>query len=166
MPGFTRALVVVAAFATSSTLVRAEGDHKAHKAGAHSHAKTFSAGELGDAKKPAKVIQVTMGEKDGKMFFAPAKLEVKKGEQVKFMLRNLGDLEHEFVLATTADNLKHAEAMKANPNMEHDESNGVELVAKASGEIVWKFTKAGDFEYACLIPGHREAGMVGVISVK
>ncbi|CEG09229.1 plastocyanin [Afipia felis] len=107
-----------------------------------------------------------MGEPDGKMTFIPAKIEVKKGEQVKFMLRNNGELEHEFILATTAENLKHAEAMKKNPNMEHDDPNGIRLAPKKTGEIVWKFTKSGTFEYSCLIPGHREAGMIGTVVVK
>ena len=58
------------------------------------------------------------------MLFVPARLEVKKGEQIKFVLRNNGELEHEFVLASTADNLKHAEAMEKNPGMAHEEPNG------------------------------------------
>lgn len=132
----------------------------------HSHDESFSAGEPGDAKKPARIVQVTMGESDGKMLFMPAKIEVKKGEQIKFVLRNNGELDHEFILATTADNLKHAEAMQKNPDMEHDDPNGKQLAPKKTGEIVWKFTKAGQFEYACLIPGHREAGMIGTVVVK
>ncbi len=107
-----------------------------------------------------------MGEMDGKMMFMPAKVEVKKGEQVKFVLRNNGELEHEFVLASAADNLKHGEAMKKNPDMEHDDPNAKKLAPKKTDEIVWKFSKAGEFEFACLIPGHREAGMVGTIVVK
>ena len=75
----------------------------------HGHGETFSAGEPGNPKKPAMIVQVTMGESDGKMLFVPARLEVKKGDQIKFVLRNNGELEHEFVLASTADNLKHAE---------------------------------------------------------
>lgn len=132
----------------------------------HSHGEGFSAGEPGDPKKPARIVQVTMGEMDGKMMFMPAKVEVKKGEQVKFVLRNNGELDHEFILATTAENLKHGEAMKKNPDMEHDDPNGKRLAPKKADEIVWKFTKAGEFEYSCLIPGHREAGMVGTIVVK
>lgn len=77
----------------------------------HGH-EGFSAGEPGDLKKPARIVQVTMGEMDGKMMFMPAKVEVKKGEQIKFVLRNNGELDHEFILATTAENLKHGEAMK------------------------------------------------------
>ncbi len=132
----------------------------------HSHGEGFSAGEPGDPKKPARIVQVTMGEMDGKMMFMPAKVEVKKGEQIKFVLRNNGELDHEFILATTAENLKHGEAMKKNPDMEHDDPNGKRLAPKKADEIVWKFTKAGEFEYGCLIPGHREAGMVGTIIVK
>lgn len=132
----------------------------------HSHDESFSAGEPGDPKKPARIIQITMGEMDGKMMFMPAKLEMKKGEQVKFVLRNNGELEHEFVLADTAQNLKHAEAMKKNPDMVHDDPNARRLAPKKTDEIVWKFSKSGDFEFACLIPGHREAGMVGTVVVK
>ncbi|WP_108521037.1 cupredoxin domain-containing protein [Bradyrhizobium algeriense] len=132
----------------------------------HSHDEAFSAGVPGDPKKPARIVQVTMSETDGKMIFMPEKIHVKKGEQVKFMLRNNGELEHEFILATTAENLKHGEAMKKNPDMEHDDPNGKRLAPKKTDEMVWKFTKAGEFEYSCLIPGHREAGMVGTVTVK
>jgi uncharacterized cupredoxin-like copper-binding protein len=132
----------------------------------HNHDDSFSAGEPGDPKKPARIVQITMGEADGKMLFTPARLEIKKGDQIKFMLRNNGELDHEIVLASTWENLKHAEAMKKNPDMEHDDPNAKRLAPKKTDEIVWKFSKAGEFEYSCLIPGHREAGMVGTIIVK
>jgi len=131
----------------------------------HSHA-SFSAGEPGDPKKPAQVVLVTMRELDGKMVFIPDRVEVKKGQQVRFMLRNSGELEHEFVLASTEDNLKHAEQMKKFPDMEHDDPNGKRLDPKKTAEIVWRFTTAGEFEFGCLIPGHREAGMTGIVIVK
>ena len=131
----------------------------------HSHA-TFSAGEPGDPKKPARIIQVTMRESDGKMTYIPDRIEVRRGEQIKFMIRNNGELDHEFILATTAENLKHAEEMKKNPEMEHDDPNAQRVAPKKIKEIVWKFTKPGEFEYGCLIPGHREAGMTGKVIVK
>lgn len=131
----------------------------------HGHA-TFSAGAPGNPKKPARIIQVTMREGDGKMMFVPDRVEVKRGEQIRFMIRNNGLLDHEFILATTEDNLKHAEQMKKNPEMEHDDPNAKRVAPNKSSEIVWKFTKAGQFEYGCLIPGHREAGMTGIIVVK
>ena len=126
----------------------------------------FSAGRPGDPKKPARVVQVTMREGDGKMLYVPDRLEIKRGEQVRFVLTNSGDLDHEFILATTAENVKHAEEMKKNPEMEHDDPNAKRVAPKKKSEIVWRFTKAGQFEYGCLIPGHREAGMTGTIIVK
>ena len=133
--------------------------------GGHNH-ESFSAGEPGDPKKPSRTVNVVMREADGKMMFVPDRIEVRKGEQIKFVLRNSGDLDHEFLIATTGENLKHAEEMKKNPDMEHDDPNGKRLSPKKSAELVWRFTKAGEFEYGCLIPGHREAGMTGTITVK
>ena len=134
---------------------------RAHSHEQHVH-QSYSAGEPGDPRKPFRTIEVAMSE----MAYAPARIEVKRGEQVRFVIRNTGADEHEFLLATTEENLKHAKAMMENPQMEHDEPNGVRLAAKKSAEIFWKFTQAGTFEYSCLIPGHREAGMVGQIVVK
>jgi uncharacterized cupredoxin-like copper-binding protein len=131
----------------------------------HSHA-TFSAGQPGNPKKPARVVQITMREGDGKMMYVPEKVEVRRGEQIKFVIRNNGELDHEFILATTEENLKHAEQMKKNPEMEHDDPNAKRLAPKQVKEIVWKFTKPGTFEFGCLIPGHREAGMTGKVLVK
>jgi uncharacterized cupredoxin-like copper-binding protein len=132
----------------------------------HDHGESFLAGEPADPRQPSKIVEVTMGESDGKMVFAPARLEIRKGEQVKFVLRNDGELDHEFVLANTAENREHAEAMKMHPDMAHADANGRRIAPKATSEMAWKFNKAGEFEYACLIPGHREAGMVGTIVVK
>jgi uncharacterized cupredoxin-like copper-binding protein len=133
----------------------------AHSHEQHAH-QSYAAGEPGDPKKPSRTIEVGMSE----MAYAPARIEVKRGEQIRFVIRNTGEDDHEFLLATAAENLKHAKAMMENPHMEHDEPNGVRLAPKKSAEIVWKFTKSGTFEYSCLIPGHREAGMVGQILVK
>ena len=77
-----------------------------------------------------------MRESDGKMVFIPDRLDVKKGEQVRFILRNNGALKHEFLLATTAENLKHAEAMKKYPEMEHDEPNGAKCEWEERGDRV------------------------------
>jgi uncharacterized cupredoxin-like copper-binding protein len=154
----------VAAFAVSLALIGNAAFAGPGTPG-HGHA-GFSAGAPGDPKKPARVVQVTMRESDGKMLFVPDRIEVKRGEQIKFVLRNNGELDHEFVLATTEENLKHAEEMKKHPEMEHDDPNAKRLQPKKASEIVWRFTKPGTFEYGCLIPGHREAGMIGTVVVK
>jgi uncharacterized cupredoxin-like copper-binding protein len=153
-------IALVATLLLSVTALASEGPPDQH------HDQSFSAGQPGDATKPSRIVQVTMIESDGKMLFLPNWVEVKKDEQVKFVLRNNGELVHEIILATTAENLKHGESMKKNPDMEHDDANGKRLAPKQTDEIVWKFSKAGDFEYSCLIPGHRQAGMIGTIVVR
>jgi uncharacterized cupredoxin-like copper-binding protein len=125
----------------------------------HDH---FSAGEPGDPGKPSRTIEIALNEMD----FAPANIEVKRGEQIRFVLRNVGTEDHEFLLATTKENLKHAELMKKFPKMEHDDPNGVRVAPRKSAEILWKFTKQGTFEYSCLIPNHRDMGMIGHVTVK
>jgi uncharacterized cupredoxin-like copper-binding protein len=127
----------------------------------HVH-QTFSAGEPGDPKKPSRTVEVDMSE----MKYAPSSIEVKRGEQIRFVIRNVGKEDHEFLLATTKENLKHAEEMKKHPHMEHDEPNAVRLAPQKSAEILWRFTKAGTFEYSCLIPDHRDYGMTGRVIVK
>lgn len=127
----------------------------------HAHP-TFSAGEPGDPKKPARTIEILMNEMD----YTPARIEVKRGEQIRFVLRNVGKEDHEFLLATTKENLAHAVEMKKHPHMEHDEPNAVRLAPSKTAEILWKFSKAGKFEFSCLIPDHRDYGMIGQVTVK
>ena len=122
-------------------------------------------GEPGDARKPARTIAVTMRESDGKMMFIPSKIEVRHGEQIKFVLRNNAEIDHEIVLATLAENLKHGAEMQKNPDMEHDDPNAIRLAPGKSGEIIWKFSRDGEFKFACLVPGHYDAGMHGDVTV-
>jgi uncharacterized cupredoxin-like copper-binding protein len=126
----------------------------------------FSAGEPGNPKKPARTVTVIMSDGDGTMKFVPDRVAVKKGEQVRFIVQNKGALKHEFTLASVQDNNKHAELMKTFPDMEHDDPNAKSVDPGKTAEILWRFSKAGTFEFACLIPGHREAGMHGTVTVK
>jgi uncharacterized cupredoxin-like copper-binding protein len=132
----------------------------------HSHGADTAYGKPGDPRKAARIVQIVMREQDGKMLFLPDTLSVRRGEQIRFQLRNNGALEHEFVVGTVEENLKHMKEMEKNPDMEHDDPNAKRLKPKATGEIVWQFTKAGKFDFSCLIPGHREAGMFGTIVVE
>jgi uncharacterized cupredoxin-like copper-binding protein len=138
--------------------------HDAH--GAHAVHQSFSAGEPGNPKQSFRVIEITMQERDGKMLFAPDHIQVRRNEQVRFVLKNDGALEHEFMLATAKENAAHGEAMMKTPDMRHEEPNGKRLDAKGRTEILWRFTKRGEFEFACLIPGHYQAGMFGKVVVK
>ena len=132
----------------------------------HHHGGEAAFGQPGNPKKPARTVTLTMEEGDGKMAFSPAVVEVKLGEQIKFVISNKGELDHEMILATLAMNLAHAEEMKKNPDMEHDDPNAKRIAPKKTAEILWHFTRAGEFDFSCLIPGHRETGMHGKVIVK
>jgi len=144
------ALTVTAALAASAS---------AHD---HDHRQSSAAGEPGDPKKPARTVEISMSE----MAYEPSSIEVKRGEQIRFVIRNAGKEDHEFLLATAKDNLAHAEMMKKHPHMKHEEPNGVTLAPAKSAELLWNFSKAGTFEYSCLIPDHRDYGMIGRVTVR
>ncbi|MEK7754949.1 MAG: cupredoxin family protein [Acidobacteriota bacterium] len=136
---------------------KAEGGHSAD--GGHAQ----RAGEPGDPNKVSRTIQVLMSDD---MKFTPAKVIVKRGETIRFVVRNAGQTKHEMVIGSMAELKEHAEAMRQMPGMEDDEPNQVTLDAGKSGELVWQFTKAGAIDFACLQPGHFEAGMMGKVSVR
>lgn len=120
-------------------------------------------GREGDPRKVTRTIQVDMSDA---FRFTPADVVVKRGETVKFVVGNSGRQLHEMVIGTAAELKEHAEMMKKFPNMEHADANMAHVKAGAKGEIVWQFNKAGEYQFACLIPGHFEAGMVGKGVVK
>ncbi len=119
-------------------------------------------GIAGDARAVKRTIDVSMGDD---MRFKPDRIAVRQGETLRFRVRNSGKVMHEFVIGTQAENAKHAELMIKFPNMEHDEPYMAHVPPGKSGEIVWNFNRAGTFEFACLIAGHYQAGMVGTITV-
>ncbi len=119
-------------------------------------------GIAGDASQAKRSIDVGMSDT---MRFTPDRIAVKLGETVRFVARNDGKQLHEFVIGTKAENEKHAALMLKFPNMEHDEPYMAHVPAGKTGQIVWTFNRAGQFEFACLIAGHYQAGMVGTIAV-
>ena len=80
-------------------------------------------------------------------------------------ISNRGKLLHEFVLGTQEEIDEHAEMMRQMPGMKHADASSVGVAPGKTADIIWKFTASGKFVYACLVPGHREAGMLGTITV-
>jgi uncharacterized cupredoxin-like copper-binding protein len=135
-------------------------------AGAHG-AHAFVAGQPGDPKKPSRTVEVIMKEtSDGKALYGPEVIPVKRGEQIRFILKNIGEVDHVFIIDSVENNTRHKAAMAKNPAMSHNEPNGKRIQAGTSTELVWHFTKAGTFEVACSMPGHTELGMKGEVIVK
>ncbi len=119
-------------------------------------------GQEGDAKKVTRTIHINMSDT---MRFSPDTINVKQGETIKFVVQNAGKIMHEMVIGTKDELAKHAELMKKHPNMEHDEPYMAHVAAAKKENMVWNFSKPGTFMFACLIPGHFEAGMKGTINV-
>ena len=146
-----------------------EDDHVEHghaDGHGHGHDQALAAGIPGDAENVSRTIEVSMIEtEDGDMIFTPASVDITSGETIRFSIVNKGELEHEFVLDTIAQNAEHKALMEQFPEMEHDDPNSVRLDAGETGEIIWTFSNAGEFEFACLIPGHYEAGMHSSVKV-
>jgi uncharacterized cupredoxin-like copper-binding protein len=130
------------------------------------HDEVMAVGEPGKKADVTQTIRVTMKETDdGQMIFAPSDFQVREGQTVRFAIKNAGELEHEFVLDQQDKVMEHKAAMEKFPDMEHEDPNAIRLTPGKSGEIVWKFTNAGTFKIACLVPGHYDAGMHGDVTV-
>ena len=148
-------LIAIAAAAFSASGAMAAGSH----AGGH---ESENIGKPGVAAKAARTVQIDMTDS---MRFSPASVSVRQGETVRFVVTNSGKLKHEMVLGTEKELKEHYEVMKKNPEMEHADENMVTVAPGKSGEIVWQFTKAGKIDFACLQPGHYDAGMKGAVNV-
>lgn len=133
----------------------AAGSH----AGGHG---TQAIGKPGVAAKATRTIAIDMSDA---MRFTPSTVKVRRGETIRFVVTNSGQLQHEFNLGTEADLKAHYAQMLKFPEMEHDEPNLVSLAPGKTGEVIWQFTQAGTVHFACLHPGHYEAGMKGTVAV-
>ena len=136
-------------------------------------------GKPGKASAAGRTVEIMMGD----MYYEPGSLSVKAGETVRFVVRNTGQLLHEFNLGTAAMHADHRKKMAAmlksgaltptaldhskmhHGAMKHDDPNSVLLEPGQTAELTWTFSKAGELQYACNIPGHSEAGMLGNLSI-
>lgn len=119
-------------------------------------------GKPGVASKVTRTVNIDMRDD---MRFHTSIIEAKQGETIRFVAKNSGKVKHEMVLGTEKDLKDHNEVMKKNPEMEHEDANMVTVAPGKSGEIIWHFTKAGKINFACLQPGHFDAGMKGYVNV-
>ena len=146
---------------------------------------TKSIGEKGDPKNFDRVIKIKMYDN----YYEPSLITVKKGETIKFIITNLGEMVHEYNIGTKEMHIKHQPEMqklidheiisfdkidmkkmkemsKKDHSLGHSHSNSIMLEPQAKGEIIWKFSNDITLEMACNIPGHYESGMVGKIITK
>ncbi len=145
----------------SLTLAFAAQSSFAHDDHAHGH-DNEAIGKPGIATATTRTVNVNMTDN---MRFTPSNIVAKQGETIRFVIKNSGGIKHEFVLGTEKELKEHYEVMKKNPEMEHSDPNMITLAGGQTGEVVWQFTKAGKIDFACLQPGHYDAGMKGKVAV-
>ena len=132
---------------------------------AGSHAGDHGDDAIGKPGLSSKVTRTVIVDMKDDMRFHSSNFNVKQGETIRFVAKNSGKVKHEMVLGTEKDLQDHYEVMKKNPEMEHADDNMVTVAPGKSGEIIWQFTKAGKVDFACLQPGHFDAGMKGLVNV-
>lgn len=154
--------LLAAALVSASVCAAAHDDEHAEKVGEPVRKEQKEWGVAGDAKAVRRTIEITMSDN---MRFSPDRIEVRQGDTVKLLVRNSGKVLHELVLGTRKDLDEHAALMAKFPGMEHDEPYMAHVGAGKTGEVVWTFNRAGEFDFACLIPGHYQAGMRGKVIV-
>ena len=160
-----RKLLLGATIAFAAGTAGAHGER--HDAGsATSSAVKAEQMPFGIAGNPKNITRTVKMDMSDEMRFFPSTLTVKRGETVRFTVGNKGTTMHEMVIGTMAELKAHAELMKKFPDMEHDAPYMAHVKPGTTQEIVWQFNRAGEFNYACLIAGHFEAGMVGRVIVK
>ena len=159
-----KTLLVLVSLALAAAIGTARADD-AHKGHAHAARPVQTAyGIAGDPSKVARTITLDMTDN---MRFTPSALDVKLGETVRFVLANNGVQMHEMVLGTKDELAQHAAMMRQGKPMDHHALPAMaHVMSGKKGEIVWRFNRAGTFDFACLIPGHFEAGMLGTVTVK
>jgi uncharacterized cupredoxin-like copper-binding protein len=126
------------------------------------HDEDTAFGMPGEAARVNRTVEV---EASDNMRFTPDVITVKRGETIEFVVKNTGKLAHEFVLGDAKELAEHAALMRRYPDMEHDDPNELRMAPGSTGKLIWKFAHPGTVGFACLIPGHYEAGMKGQIHV-
>lgn len=168
-PADRRRVQVVAGALTSLLVPWWPAVAGAHTTGGRAHSAAAAPPEqkawgiAGDIRSARRRVEVSMGDD---MRFRPDHIDVRQGETLRFVIRNTGRTMHEFVIGTKPELDAHAELMRRFPDMEHDEPWMAHVPPGRTGELVWTFNRAGEFDFACLIAGHYQAGMVGRIRVR
>ncbi|TWO68701.1 plastocyanin [Caenimonas sedimenti] len=159
---FVRHLLLAAAIGTIGAGAVAHEKDAASRNAAATRKEQMPWGIAGNAKAARRTIEIAMSDD---MRFTPSNIEVRQGETVKFVVRNKGKVLHEMVIGDKKTLDEHAALMARFPGMEHDEPYMAHVAAGKQGSLVWNFNRPGEFDFACLIAGHYQAGMVGKIKV-
>ena len=93
-------------------------------------------------------------------------LELKRGQVVRFVVTNRGQVRHEFSIGSEAEQDSHRAMMREMPGMVHEDPNVVTVEPGQTRELIWRFDGEQPVVFACNIPGHAESGMVSTVTLK
>lgn len=150
-----RTVILNIVLSLGPTAALASGSHGSH----HGEA------PVGEPEKLVRLTRTVQIDMTDNMRFTPAQITVTQGETIRFVVKNSGQLKHEMVIGTSEELKEHYAAMLRMPTMEHADENQVTVAPGETGEVVWSFSKAGAVDFACLRPGHFDAGMKGSVQV-
>lgn len=147
-------------------------------------ADTFAFGQPAPAAQADRTVEVLLKD----IAFEPSSLQVKAGETVRFVLINQGKLPHEFNLGDKAMHVEHQKEMLAMQGQTfasagqqgsghdvmqhghnahaHGAGNTVLVQPGQRAELTWTFSASAPIEFACNVPGHYQAGMVGPLTIE
>lgn len=167
MMGKVLSILVLGALSGVTFAAPDHGDsHDIHDMSGHDMSSmSHSSSKIGQPGSPEQVTRVIEIDMDDQMRFTPSEIKVEKGETIRFLLKNSGQLPHEMMIGSFADLEAHAIEMRKNPGMKHAEPNAITLNPGQRGGLVWKFDQVATIDFACTVPGHMEGGMVGKVQV-
>ncbi len=118
-----------------------------------------SMGRAGKASEVDRTIRIEARD----TLFNVKQIHVRAGETFRFIITNKGELPHEFGIASAEEHEEHRAMMREMPDMKHEDPNLVTIEPGQTKELIWKFGRSSDLEFACDLPGHAEQGMTGII---
>jgi len=158
------ALTLLLLVASGSAMTQAVSGHEpaSQNTSMTAAAKETGYGTPGNARDAKRTVDISLLDT---MRIQPAQLAVRQGETVRLRIRNTGAVAHEFVLGSKDEIIEHRDMMRRMPTSMHNDANAVSVAPGGTAELIWRFSKPGTFLYACLVPGHWEAGMQGTVTV-
>lgn len=159
---FTLTMTLLFALGTMTAPLVSSHEHSHGASGKAAATQATGFGSPGNAKAVTRVVELNLRDT---MRIEPGQLSVKQGDTLRMRIRNTGAVAHEFVLGTQEEIIEHRDMMRKMPTMMHNDANAVSVAPGGTAELIWRFSKTGTFLYACLVPGHWEAGMQGTVTV-
>jgi uncharacterized cupredoxin-like copper-binding protein len=146
-------LTLLSAFVSIATPVYAHDEHPSA-----AHGGTSTDGVPGNPSEVSRTVRIEARD----TAFNVKQIQVRQGETIKFLVANKGELRHEFSIASHSEHAEHRAMMQQMPDMIHNDPNVITIEPGQTRELIWKFGKDTNVEFACDLPGHAEQGMAGV----